>query len=170
MPSAAKLLIGVAAVVLLTWLWLGPLGGMGGEEQPATPTADAGEAAPPGAESEACRARIEQAIGGEAIRFRPGSPYINPAGTRLLDRIADAAEDCSGVRIAITGHSDRGGGEALNMEMSAYRATAVRDALVERGLPAAMLHTEGRGSAEPIGGDPADPANRRVEFAVEATR
>lgn len=116
--------------------------------------------------AESCRDRVATAIGEERIQFRSGSPYLNPAARRMLDRIAEAADDCQGIRIAITGHANSSGSANVNNEMSAFRATTVRDALVERGLPADMLTTAGRGSSEPLGGNRADPANRRVEFTV----
>lgn len=128
-------------------------------EAPETAAADTSAA-------ESCRDTVTAAIGDERIQFRSGSPYLNPAARRLLDRIAEAAGDCQGIRIAITGHANASGSANVNNEMSAFRATTARDALVERGLPAGMLTTEGRGSREPLGGNPGDPANRRVEFTV----
>ncbi len=115
-----------------------------------------------------CQGEISALLAEESILFRSGSAYLSPASNRLLDRLAEAAGDCEGVNIAIIGHSDRTGREAVNLAMSAERATRVRDALVERGLPGAMFSTEGRGSAEPLGDNPADPANRRIEFTVTA--
>ncbi len=72
------------------------------------------------------------------------------------------------MRIAIAGHTDNSGTGNVNREISAFRATAVRDALVERGISADILTTEGRGSSEPLGDNPADPVNRRIEFTVSA--
>lgn len=113
-----------------------------------------------------CQAQLNALVSQDTIQFRSGSPYINPASARLLDRISEAARDCRGVRIEIAGHSDRSGRENVNLELSGNRAVAVRDALVERGLPADMLRTVGKGSSEPLGDNPADPANRRIEFTV----
>jgi OOP family OmpA-OmpF porin len=126
------------------------------------------EAASTAATSE-CLDAVNAAIASDRIQFRSGSPYLNPAAHRLLDRIAAAARDCPGVRIEIAGHSSGTGREGVNMEMSAFRATTVRDALIERGVPAGMLTTIGKGSAEPLGGNSADPANRRVEFTASLT-
>jgi OOP family OmpA-OmpF porin len=51
--------------------------------------------------------------------------------------------------------------------LSRERADAVRLALVRRGIPADGLRAQGKGSSEPVEGlDPADPANRRIEFSV----
>lgn len=116
--------------------------------------------------AQSCHNAVVMAISEERIQFRSGSPYLNPAARRLLDRIADAARDCEGIRIEISGHTNSGGRPNVNNEMAAFRATTVRDALVERGVPAEMLTTIGKGSSEPLGDDPADPANRRVDFTV----
>lgn len=114
-----------------------------------------------------CQAELEALMAEQQITFRSGSPYINPESARLLDRIAETARGCEALQIEIAGHSDASGNDNVNREMSAYRATAVRDALVERGLPQAMLTTIGKGSDEPLDGvSPGDPANRRIEFTV----
>lgn len=119
--------------------------------------------------AQTCRDELNTVIASHRIQFRSGSPYINPESQRLLDRMAEAARDCSGIRIEIAGHSSAGGRENVNLEMSAFRATTVRDALVERGVQADMLTTIGKGSSEPLGDNPADPANRRIEFTVSLT-
>jgi OOP family OmpA-OmpF porin len=221
-----KLVIGVVAVAILTWLWLAPLGQASViadrlEDEARVALADAGagdaelrvardpvrrlielrgtypnevrrrmretlialpgvydavwidpdpaETASAGAEAIAnCQDELSAITAADRIQFRSGSPYINPDSARILDRVAQIARDCEGVRIEIAGHSDNRGSETINLEMSGYRATAVRDALVERGVAADMLRTIGMGSREPLGDDPADPANRRIEFTVSA--
>jgi OOP family OmpA-OmpF porin len=117
----------------------------------------------------ACRDEANAVIESHQITFRSGSPYINPASQQMLDRLAEALEGCSGIRIEISGHSNGGGRTNVNMEMSAFRATTVRDALVERGVPSEMLTTIGKGASEPLGENPGDPVNRRVDFAVSLT-
>jgi outer membrane protein OmpA-like peptidoglycan-associated protein len=189
MPALAKFLLGLLGVVALTWLWLGPMGNGGApDDSGASPVAEAsaeetidntaeeaGEANAAAnahvtaAPSGACVDALNAAIASDRIQFRSGSPYLNPDARRLLDRIAEAAGECPGVRIDIAGYTSASCREGVNMEMSAFRATTVRDALVERGVPETMLTTRGRGAADPIGGNPADPANRRVEFTVSAT-
>lgn len=116
--------------------------------------------------AETCRNELNTVIASHRIQFRSGSPYLNPEAQRLLDEIADVARECSDIRIEIAGHGTGGGRPNVTMEMSAFRATTVRDALVERGVSADMLTTVGKGANEPLGGNPADPANRRIEFTV----
>lgn len=119
--------------------------------------------------AEICRDALNTVFASHRIQFRSGSPYLNAESRRLLDRIAEAAQGCRGIRIEIAGHGSSGGRENVNLEMSAFRATTVRDALVERGVAADMLTTIGKGSSEPLGDNPADPANRRIEFTVSVT-
>lgn len=142
-----------------------------GEEVAAADNGEAATSTSVGASSAevaSCQSNISALLAEDTIQFRSGSAYLNPASNRLLDRLADATGDCAGVRIAIVGHSDRTGREGVNREMSAERAVRVRDALITRGLPADMFSTEGKGSSEPLGDNPADPANRRIEFTVSA--
>lgn len=119
--------------------------------------------------AETCRNELNAVIASHRIQFRSGSPYINPESQRLLDRMAEAIGDCSGIRIEIAGHGSSGGRPNVTMEMSAFRATTVRDALIERGVSADLLATIGKGSSEPLGDDSADPTNRRIEFTVSLT-
>ena len=102
-----------------------------------------------------------------SIRFEEGSAAIAPGSDVLLDEVADALRPCLGSIIAITGHTDSSGEDAGNVALSRQRAVAVRNALVARGIPADGMRARGYGSAEPVDGlDPADPANRRIEFSV----
>jgi outer membrane protein OmpA-like peptidoglycan-associated protein len=91
----------------------------------------------------------------------------DPASDELLFEVAKALRPCTGSVIAIVGHTDAAGNEAAKVALSSQRAAAVRDALVRRGLPQRSLRAKGVGAAEPIEGlEPADPANRRIEFSL----
>ena len=83
--------------------------------------------------------------------------------------MAASLRPCAGSVIAITGHTDAKGDEATNLALSMERAQAVRNALAARGIDMAGLRAKGVGSVRPVPGlDPADPANRRIEFSVIA--
>jgi len=71
--------------------------------------------------------------------------------------------------IAVTGHADQAGPDAVNDALSRRRAERVRDMLVELGIPATRITVAGRGAREPaVRGLPgqSDPRNRRVEISV----
>ncbi|WP_066766231.1 OmpA family protein [Croceicoccus pelagius] len=114
-----------------------------------------------------CQRDVEALLAVRVIRFAQSSAKIEDDSDLLLDEVAEALKPCRGSIIAVAGHSDSVGDAQVNLRLSRERADAVRDALVERGLPRASLRAEGYGSARPVEGlDPTDPANRRIEFSV----
>ncbi|MGB7408841.1 MAG: OmpA family protein [Pontixanthobacter sp.] len=117
-----------------------------------------------------CQDDVEALLRARTIRFEESSSDINIGSRELLDEVADALRPCLGSIIAIIGHTDKSGPEPGNLELSRERALAVRLALQQRGIPRDGLRASGVGSSEPVDGlDPADPANRRIEFSVIAT-
>jgi len=105
------------------------------------------------------------------IEFASASAQIDPASQSLLDRVGQAAITCPGT-LRIEGHTDNSGRARLNDRLSKSRAQAVRRALIDRGVPAAKLTSDGYGATRPIA-DNATPAgrarNRRIEIKVSAT-
>lgn len=117
-----------------------------------------------------CEEQVEALLRARTIRFEESSARIEQASAGLVDEVADALRPCLGSIIAIKGHTDSSGPEPGNLELSRSRADAVRSALITRGIPADGLRARGVGSREPVTGlDPADPANRRINFDVVAT-
>lgn len=117
-----------------------------------------------------CQADVEALLRTRSIRFEESSARIDTASSGLVDEVAAALRPCLGNIIAITGHTDASGPEAGNISLSLVRADAVRQALIRRGIPADGLRASGVGSKVPVEGlEPADPANRRIEFSVVAT-
>lgn len=118
-----------------------------------------------------CQEDVEALLRARTIRFEESSAAIDPASRILLDEVAEALRPCTGAIVAIIGHTDQSGAEAANLELSYERALSVRRALERRGIPGDALRTRGLGSREPVEGlDPADPANRRIEFEVVETK
>lgn len=118
-------------------------------------------------EPDHCQDDVVALLRTRTIRFEESSAAIAPGNDMLLDEVADALRPCLGSVIAITGHTDRSGDEAVNLALSQERALAVRNALVARGIAAAGMQARGVGSAQPIADlAPSDPANRRIEFSV----
>jgi OOP family OmpA-OmpF porin len=76
---------------------------------------------------------------------------IRAAGRARLDVLAERAKALQGIeRIVLVGHTDRLGSAGHNQPLSLQRATAVRDHLVARGLPAHLFAVEGKGSEQPV--------------------
>ncbi len=118
-----------------------------------------------------CEEQVGALLRNRTIRFEEGSARIDQASRPLVDEVAAALRPCLGNLISITGHTDHSGSEPGNLALSRERASAVRDALVARGIPEDGLRVRGLGSREPAEGlEPADPANRRIEFAVIASQ
>jgi len=117
-----------------------------------------------------CEQDVAGLLRARTIRFEESSARIDEASRSLVDEVAEALRPCLGSIISITGHTDSSGSEPANVALSLARADAVRDALVARGIPEKGLRVQGLGSHRPAEGlAPADPANRRIEFAVVAT-
>jgi outer membrane protein OmpA-like peptidoglycan-associated protein len=94
----------------------------------------------------------------------------------LLQQVQGASQTQT---IQVLGYTDRIGSDSYNMLLSQRRADAVRDALVQGGVPAAAIVAEGRGKSDPLvqcaqGDRQAVIAclapNRRVEISGRAHR
>lgn len=120
-------------------------------------------------ESLQCQDDVAALLDARTLRFEEGSADMDFGNDELLDEVAAALRPCLGAIIAIDGHTDSSGDPELNLALSRDRAYTVRRELVERGIPGDGLRARGVGSTEPVAGlDPADPANRRIEFSVIA--
>lgn len=106
---------------------------------------------------------------------------IRAAGRARLDTLAERAKGLKDIeRIVLVGHTDRLGSDEHNQPLSLQRATAVRDHLVARGLPASLFVVEGKGAREPVktcaDGLPRGELiaclidNRRVEVEIRGLR
>jgi outer membrane protein OmpA-like peptidoglycan-associated protein len=144
---------------------------------PAPAPAPAPAQAPPAAPAEAaaataCEGELAQLLERSTIEFATGSAVLVPASGTLLDRVAEVAKGCPGT-LRVEGHTDSTGDEAANLALSRGRADAVRQALLQRGLPGERLVAEGFGQARPLAPNdtPAGRArNRRIELHVAAGR
>ncbi|WP_187775634.1 OmpA family protein [Luteimonas suaedae] len=105
---------------------------------------------------------------------------FSPEGRMALD---DLATRLTGERplemVHVIGHSDRIGNDRANLKLSTRRAEAVREYLIDRGVPEDRITAVGRGSVEPVvecDGDRGQALvdclapNRRVEVRVEFAR
>jgi outer membrane protein OmpA-like peptidoglycan-associated protein len=101
------------------------------------------------------------------ISFDVGSATIKPELRAVLDPFVGSLRDDPTARVAIIGHTDNTGSDALNNRLSIERADSVRDYIVTRGVAAGRVETAGRGEREPIADNNSDSGrakNRRVEI------
>jgi outer membrane protein OmpA-like peptidoglycan-associated protein len=92
-----------------------------------------------------------------AIAFDPGASKLSPEADRQLDGAARLYRDARPEVMIVSGHTDKTGSEFGNLILSARRAEAVKQGLVDRGVPADRLEVVAIGEAEPV---PAVPASR----------
>jgi outer membrane protein OmpA-like peptidoglycan-associated protein len=106
----------------------------------------------------------------ESIFFELGKATIKEESFGLLSEVANVLLNHPELtKIRIEGHTDDQGPAAQNKTLSQARADAVRDFLVEKGVEAARLETEGFGEEKPLEKGTSEEArakNRRVDFFV----
>lgn len=87
-----------------------------------------------------------------------------PSDQAAIRALATAMIEDHDVTIVLEGHSDSRGGEDYNHTISLERANWVKARLVELGVSADRIETEGLGATRPLRSDGVDPSvNRRVE-------
>lgn len=76
---------------------------------------------------------------------------LSETGRGELDALANKALANDSLNtIHVIGYSDRIGNHKSNLALSTRRANAVRDYLIQRGVPAEQITAIGRGSIEPV--------------------
>ena len=104
------------------------------------------------------------------IHFESGSAKIIARSYAEVKRIADVMKTHPDATFNIEGHTDSVGDDAFNLELSENRADSVKKALIDMGIDASRLNSEGFGEAIPIEDNETPEGramNRRVEFVVQ---
>ncbi len=108
-----------------------------------------------------------------SVLFAPGQSVLLSTAQTRLDEVADALkEGADGQRITVEGHTDSVGAAVYNEQLSMMRATAVRDYLVSRGVPATNISARGWGETRPVTDNSTAEGranNRRVEIVIAPT-
>ncbi|MFM2065445.1 MAG: hypothetical protein RLZZ584_354, partial [Pseudomonadota bacterium] len=102
------------------------------------------------------------------VLFDFNQSSIKPDARAMLDRLA--GDLGTKHAILVVGHTDSMGGVDFNQRLSVRRAEAVRNFLVERGLPAGNVTIRGEGKLKPVAGNATATGrsrNRRVEIVVQ---
>jgi OOP family OmpA-OmpF porin len=106
----------------------------------------------------------------DKILFEVNKAVIRQESHALCDEIVQVIKDNKQIKkISIEGHTDSDGGDKYNLTLSGKRAAAVMQYLVDHGVDAARLASQGFGETKPIGDNKTDEGkekNRRVEFII----
>jgi outer membrane protein OmpA-like peptidoglycan-associated protein len=124
---------------------------------------------PAGVKVDAVGCPVVKVIRLKGVNFHHNSARLTQSAHKVLDDTAASLKEHRGVLIEVAGHTDSRGMDAYNLSLSSRRAVAVRNYLVIRGVPVAMLRAKGYGETHPLtkGNKPTDHAkNRRVELRI----
>lgn len=105
------------------------------------------------------------------VKFESGTTVIVAESLESLNELAivlnENASTLEGVELI--GYTDSRGNDANNLKLSEQRAAAVMKALIERGVPRALLSSKGLGEASPVATNKTAQGrelNRRVEVVI----
>ena len=103
------------------------------------------------------------------IHFETDKARITEHSQALVEKFADFLVTNRGSLVHIVGHTDWRGSDNYNMILSKKRSRSVRDALIELGVSASRLSTEGKGESEPMASNKTVEGmalNRRIEVKL----
>ena len=103
----------------------------------------------------------------QTIHFEFNRAVIRPVSFPILNTVAQVMRDYPDINVEVQGHTDSRGADEYNMRLSDERANAVREYLIQQGIPAARMTARGYGETRPIESNRTSAgraANRRVEF------
>lgn len=101
--------------------------------------------------------------------FDTNKTTIKNTSAESLDEMYRLLVDNPQIKIMITGHTDNVASDAYNLRLSAGRAKAVYDEMINRGIDPKRIKWQGKGEREPIDTNATEEgraANRRVEFKI----
>ncbi|MGK0185248.1 MAG: outer membrane protein OmpA-like peptidoglycan-associated protein [Verrucomicrobiales bacterium] len=95
---------------------------------------------------------VENPSGGESLvlYFGYDEDMLHLRAQRQLLIVATLLKEDSSKRLRITGHADAMGTEDYNFALSGRRAYSVRDQLIQLGVPARQIETQGFGESTPL--------------------
>jgi OmpA-OmpF porin, OOP family len=104
------------------------------------------------------------------LNFVFGGTQLTNESKVLLDRVLREMEQIPVPELAIIGHADDVGTDAINDKLSLERANAVLNLIKAKGIELRNVTATGRGKRDPaFAGKPGipEPRNRRVEIRVK---
>jgi outer membrane protein OmpA-like peptidoglycan-associated protein len=103
------------------------------------------------------------------VAFDTDSAVVKPGLYPEIDKIASALMQYPETAARVEGHTDGTGTEAYNMDLSVRRAQAVKNLLLQRGVPSSRVEAVGFGESMPIATNDTEVGrarNRRVEIKI----
>jgi outer membrane protein OmpA-like peptidoglycan-associated protein len=103
------------------------------------------------------------------LLFDTGSAHLNGGGLRAVDHLVAFMDKYPQRRVSIEGFTDSVGNPSSNQELSERRASAVRLALIDRGIDPVRLVARGYGEEYPVASNSTSAGrqmNRRVEIVI----
>jgi outer membrane protein OmpA-like peptidoglycan-associated protein len=103
------------------------------------------------------------------VLFDTGKYDLRPPTREALARLSGIVLAHPGLRFEVEGHTDSTGSDELNQVLSQQRAGAVRDYLIQQGLPSPSISAVGFGKTVPVADNSTAEGrqkNRRVELIV----
>jgi len=103
----------------------------------------------------------------KTILFQTGKSTFQQQSYSVLNSIVSILKEYPDAKFSIEGHTDSTGKKATNQKLSEDRAAAVKDYLIENGIEASRLSSQGFGPDKPIDTNKTAAGrsnNRRVEI------
>jgi len=105
------------------------------------------------------------------LHFANGKAILSPEGREAVNKVASELKEIKApYHVVVTGHTSKVGKASFNLQLSKDRAAAVAKVLVDAGIPASDIRTEGLSFSQPRVKEvtKADQAmNRRVEIDIK---
>ena len=91
-------------------------------------------------------------LAGGSVSFLSGSARLDATSIRAINSLAAVAVPCveADLELEVSGHTDASGDAEQNQILSQDRAEAVRNALIERGVPVRAITAIGFGDSQPV--------------------
>jgi len=105
----------------------------------------------------------------KGVTFASNSDQLIGDSTTILNDVAKTLIRNNTLKVEVAGFTDNTGAVSYNQQLSQRRADAVRNYLINKGVPSANLQAKGYGPASPIADNATAQgraANRRVELHI----
>lgn len=105
------------------------------------------------------------------IYFDTDQATLKAGSEATLEQVRGLLDARPQLQVVIAGHTDAEGGDAHNLALSRRRAAAVVEWMVDKGIDAGRLQSEGHGESMPVAGNDTPEGralNRRVEIRDES--